>query len=380
MDEGLTVDVVYLDEGAEEGGIAHPTQDLIGALEDRIRVRETLITQNRAMNPGYWYRLGRRASRGADVVHVQFEYGSFGSIGGQFLGCMFPVFAHAVDVPLVATLHNFRDRRVEWTALNPRSVVRLLVENATWFVDRSLVNRASFFIPLMKEEEDRLRRHGVPTDRIEYIPLVPDSDPTRMDASEAKRALGLESRRVLTAFGWVRRSKGYDRVIDILPEFPDDVVFLVAGGTRTDEQEEYLDELKSQVRVRGLEDRVRFTGYVGRDEHPTILSATDIMVFPYRDNRASDALARALAYRIPVVTSDNAEFSYFEREWGCVETATDDAELQEVLMSLLANEDERARLRRNADRFTEAMNWETVADKMVDVYHRVVDIESPKSH
>lgn len=376
MSSDLTASVVYLDEGYEEGGIAHPTQDLINALENHISVREVPIEDGRSSDPRYWYRLGRRATKEADVVHIQFEYGSFGEIKGMFLGSMFPVFAAAVDAPIVATLHNFRDRRVDVSLTDPRTVVTFLAEHATWFVDRSLVRHTDFFVPLMKAEIDLLHRHGVPHDRIEHIPLVSETDPEIRDSEACKRELGLEAKRVVTAFGWVRRSKGYDRVVDVLENLPDDVVFLVAGGTRTDVQQAYLEELKANVKRQGLDERVEFTGYVGREEHPTIMNATDVMVFPYRDNRASDAMARALSYHIPVVASANEEFSAVESEWGCVRTVRSDEELSDALRTVLEDDAERRRLVENARTYAAEMNWNTVAERVVNIYHDVQSVSN----
>lgn len=372
-DDALTTNLVYLDEGEEEGGIAHPTQDLADALRDHIEVEETPIENNHSLDPRYWFDLGRRASASADVVHVQFEYGSFGDLNGTFLGSMFPVFARGIDAPLVCTLHNFRDRRVPVSLGDPSSILGFLAEHATWFVDRSLVSQTDFFIPLMREEVDLLRRHGVPADRIEHIPLVTETDPEFRDPESCKEELGLAGRPVITAFGWVRRSKGYDRVIEVLDVLPEDAVFLIAGGTRTEQQEAYMEELKEIVAERGLEDRVQFTGYVGREEHPTIMNATDVIVFPYRDNRASDAMARALSYHIPIVATDNREFSAIEEEWGCVRTVSSDAELGEALTEVLTDSEERDRLRANAKEYAERMNWDTVAERVVDIYKTVID-------
>lgn len=371
MSSDLTASVVYLDEGDEEGGIAHPTQDLIDALKDRISVHEVTIEQGRSANPLYWYRIGRRAAERADVVHIQFEYGSFGDFGGMFLGSMFLAFARAVDVPMVTTLHNFRDRRVEFSLTDPRSVAVFLAENATGFVDRSLVRHTDFFIPLMQAEVGLLRRHGVPADRIEHIPLVSEADPEFRDSKTCKQELGVEGKSVVTAFGWVRRSKGYDRVIEILDDLPDDVVFLVAGGTRTDEQQAYLEELQMMVERRGLKDRVEFTGYIGREQHPTIMNATDVMVFPYRDNRASDALARALSYHLPTIASDNEEFSAIERNWGCVRTVSDNDDLRDAITAVLEDPSERERLVSRAEKYASEMNWDTIAERTVEIYRDV---------
>lgn len=369
----LTTSLVYLDEGDEGGGIAHPTHDLADALKAHVGVREVPITKQHSIDPRYWYRLGRVASADADVVHVQFEYGSFGDLNGQFLGIAFPVFARAVDVPIVTTLHNFRDRSVPVSLGDPSSVVEFFVEHATWFVDRSLVAHTDFFIPLMRAEVPLLRRHGVPAERIRHIPLVAETNPEFRDAEACKRSLGIEGKSVITAFGWVRRSKGYGRVIDVLDNLPSDTVFLVAGGTRTEAHRSYLGELKQMVEDSGLEDRVIFTGYVDRDDHATVMNATDVMVFPYRDNRASDAMARALSYHLPVVASDNEEFSAVEEEWGCVRTVSSESELATALDEVLTNAEERRRLRENAESYATEMNWDTVAERTVEIYDTVTE-------
>lgn len=372
MSGELTASVVYLHEGEKEGGIAHPTQDLVTSLGEHITVREIPITQYRSSDPRYWYCLGREASQKADVVHVQFEYGSFGDFGGIFLGSLFPVFAYAVDIPMVATLHNFRDRRVDVTLTELSSMMHWFAEHATWFVDRSLVSHIDFFIPLMRAEVDLLQRHGVSRDRIEHIPLVSETNPEFRDSDVCKRELGIEDASVITAFGWVRRSKGYDRVVRILESLPDDTVFLVAGGTRTDDQRGYLNELQEMAERLGVSDRVEFTGYIGREEHPTIMNATDVIVFPYRDNRASDALARALSYHLPVVASDNAEFSTIEAKWGCVRTVSNKHELCASITEVLTNSDVRDRLEDRAEEYSTEMNWDSVAEKTIDIYRDVV--------
>jgi len=375
----LTTSLVYLDEGDEEGGIAHPTNDLADALEAHVKIRKVPIVRQHSVDPRYWYRLGRVASADADVVHVQFEYGSFGDLNGQFLGIGFPVFARAVDVPIVSTLHNFRDRSVPVSLDDPSSIVEFLTEHATWFVDKSLVANTDFFIPLMRTEVPLLRRNGVPADQIRHIPLVAETNPEFRDAEACKRSLGIDGKSVITAFGWVRRSKGYDRVIDVLGDLPSCTVFLVAGGTRTEAHHSYFKDLKRVVKSRGLEDRVIFTGYVDRDDHATVMNATDVMVFPYRDNRASDAMARALSYHLPVVASDNEEFSAVEKEWGCVRTVSSNPELATALNEVLTNAEERRRLRENAKSYAAKMNWDTIAKRIVGIYDTVTDGESAQS-
>jgi len=101
------------------------------------------------------------------------------------------------------------------------------------------------------------------------------------------------------------------------------------------------------------------------------MNATDVMVFPYRDNRASDALARVLSYHLPTVTSDNEEFSAVADDWGCVRTVSTDDELVAALSEILENPAERERLQKNAKTYASEMNWDTVADRVVEIYKQV---------
>jgi len=368
--ESLHATHVYLDEGTEEGGIAHPTQDLISSLRKKITVSEELIQQPKSSSPRYWYQLAQRSSRGTDVVHAHFEYGSFGSLGGVFLGTMFPLFARGLNSPLVMTLHNLEtDRTLQFDSLS--AVMESIGSLTRRPMEASIRRSTDFFITLMQEQADFLAETGVDPSHIEHIPLVPETDPTLLDKNECKRNLGIEGKHVITSFGWVRRSKGYDRIITLLDQLPDDVVFLVAGGARTNEHEAYVTELKQLVVDRGLSNRVVFTGYLPREDHPTVLNATDVLVLPYRDNRASDALARGLSYRIPVVTSANREFSSIREKWDCILTASDDDELREQVSLALFDEETRRSLQRNATSYAESMNWDAISEDVIRKYQLV---------
>ncbi|WP_198526091.1 glycosyltransferase [Haloferax sp. ATB1] len=365
---------MYLDEGAEEGGIAHPTQDLISSLRKKITVSKELIQQPKSSSPRYWYQLAQRSSRETDVVHVHFEYGSFGSLGGIFLGTMFPFFARGLNSPLVMTLHNLEtDRTLKFDSLS--AVMESIGSLVRRPMEMSMRNSTDFFITLMQEQADYLAETGVDPSHIEHIPLVPETDPTLLDKDKCKRNLGIEGKHVITSFGWVRRSKGYERIIKFLDQLPDDVVFLVAGGARTNEHEAYVTELKQLVEDRGLSNRVIFTGYLPREDHPTVLNATDVLVLPYRDNRASDALARGLSYRIPVVTSSNREFSSIRQKWGCILTASDNDELREQVSLALFDEETRRSLQRNATSYAESMNWDAISEEIIHKYQLVVTNE-----
>lgn len=374
--DNMAVSMVFLDEGEQGGGIAHPTRQLAAALQRDVTVTETPILKEESRNPWYWYALGQKAAEDADIVHIHFEYGSFGRLGAigslnGLMGVFFPVFAAGADAPMVASLHNFQRAPERGPVGGIRQKLRDHLENPNAFVDYSLLAHVDAFIALAKFQERALRNAGVASDQVEYIPLAPETEPDFRDPATSKSELGVAGKKVVTGFGWVRRSKGYDRIIKVLDDLPDDTVFMVAGGTQNERQEAYLEELVSMAHSKGLEDRVVFTGYVDQEDHPTILSASDVAVFPYRDNRASDAVAKALSYHVPVVAADNEEFSHFESEWGCVLCASTTEAFARELNRVLTDEDLREQLVDRASKFQSRLNWDTIADEVLNIYERM---------
>lgn len=367
----MKASIVFRDESGSEGGTAHPTQDLISELEKYMEVEEVPVNNPSSSNPLYWYRLGKKASKESDIVHVQFEYTTFGSIGGIFLGIMYPFFALGVSVPMVTTFFNLKRRNVSLSGFN--SILSSAVLLAKSPIDIVLVRETDYFIPFIKEHERLLEEKGAPSESVERFPFVAEPEPEFLDPKMCKEYYGVSDKQVITAFGWVRRSKGYHHIIEAMNYLPEDSVFLIAGGTRIEAHEEYLQELKQQVKKLNLEERVIFTGYVPREEHSKVMNATDIMVFPYQDNRPSAALAAALSYNLPILASDSEVFRTFEEEWGCIRTFSNPEELNEELHSLLTNKSELQQLRKRSKEYSNEVNPNSFAKKLWDIYQTVAD-------
>ncbi len=137
---------------------------------------------------------------------------------------------------------------------------------------------------------------------LEIIPSVVDLDRFRpgVDASELRRRLGLEGKRVVAFTGRLVPHKGVDVLLQALRELPDDVALVVVGsGPR-------LVDLVGMARRSGLEDRVRFCSKVSDDDLPRYLALADVFAFPSQNRLEGFGLvvAEAMASGIPVVVSD----------------------------------------------------------------------------
>jgi D-inositol-3-phosphate glycosyltransferase len=135
--------------------------------------------------------------------------------------------------------------------------------------------------------------------RLVDYPLLPTAHvlPAR-DA--AQRRLDV-SGRVLLFFGYVRKYKGVDLLLQALAQVPADLaVTLLVAGEFYDPQESY----QTLIQELGLTDRVRIINrYIPEPEWPDLFAAADALVLPYRTASQSMSIALAYGFGKPVIVS-----------------------------------------------------------------------------
>ncbi|MGH8001007.1 MAG: glycosyltransferase family 4 protein [Brasilonema sp.] len=118
---------------------------------------------------------------------------------------------------------------------------------------------------------------------------------------QVRQELGLsETSQILLTVGRLSSQKGYVDLIPVIApivhEFPDVKFIWVGDG-------EQRETLVKKVKAYGVEDHVLFLGY--RCDVPKLLKSADFFVFPtHFEGGQSFALAEAMAYGLPIVTSD----------------------------------------------------------------------------
>ena len=323
------------------------------------------IAHTETANPLGFVGLGSEVPSDADVIHVQFEAGLFGRLGMSGVGA--PAFFLALsrlDKPVVTTLHEVHDTHPHRGAVGDR-----LLRARDWVIERAALHASDAVVVHTDRARQILRdRHG-DRGRSERLlhPTEADADP--LDPAAAKADFGVEGP-VLVTFGFVEHKKRYQDVIRALPDLPE-VTYVVAGGDRDGEGAEIRDECKSLAASLGVDDRVRFTGYVDDADVPVVFSAADAVVLPYSRVSQSGVVNDALAYRRPVVASSLPAFEELRTEFDCLLTYDDEAELLERLRAALFDEATRGRLRERAAAYTETVTWSRFADRSLDLYDRL---------
>jgi len=110
----------------------------------------------------------------------------------------------------------------------------------------------------------------------------------------------LEGKRVVLTVGridWSERYKGFDEILEILPQLPRDVVYLIAGGGSD------VQRLQRKALALGVGDRVRFTGIFAEEEKADLYNLADVYAMPSRGEGFGFVILEALASGVPVIVS-----------------------------------------------------------------------------
>ncbi|MEO6245457.1 MAG: glycosyltransferase [Opitutaceae bacterium] len=153
--------------------------------------------------------------------------------------------------------------------------------------------------------------YGVPVARVRMIPPGYDDNrffPVGASSREAiRQRLGFKGKVVL-AIGRLARNKGYDLLIAaftlVATRLPEATLYLAVGGTLLNPlEEEILAELRAQVATLGLNDQVKFGGFVADTELADYYRAADVFVLSSRYEPFGMTAIEAMACGTPTVVT-----------------------------------------------------------------------------
>jgi glycosyltransferase involved in cell wall biosynthesis len=144
----------------------------------------------------------------------------------------------------------------------------------------------------------------------------------------------LEGKRVLLTVGRLEaaeRSKGFDQMLEVLPELPEDVVYMIAGGGN--------DAPRLQLRARelGVASRVVFTGLFADEEKQDLYNLADAYVMPSRGEGFGFVFLEAMACGVPTIGSklDGGREALLDGKLGMLVDPTNPAEIRAAILETL---------------------------------------------
>ena len=285
-----------------ECGIATFTKDLTSAIDRKFNpsIKSKIVAMNKNTTNIYNYSedvlfdmddsniqeyidTAKKINKNNSIkaVNIQHEFGIF---GGQYGDYLIP-FMEIMEKPMIVTLHSVFPKPND----KMKKVVQSIARKTACFV--VMTNNAS---EILRDEYDiendiKVIPHGIPT-----VPFT--------DSKKEKEKIGYKNKILLVSFGLMGSNKGYESVIDALPEvvkkFPN-ILYLIIGAThpvvRKEKGESYRNFLEKKVKELGLHKNVKFYNkYVTLSEIKKYLKAADIYICS--NNNPDQAVSGTLSY------------------------------------------------------------------------------------
>lgn len=300
-----------------------------------------------------------------DLVHIQHQYFLFGGVAPW--KNRFQALADRLRVPVVMTVHEF-------VPPSGGPLRRLAI---------ALTNRRQFQHPALRrlivhtgEDRRRMSAFGLDARRIVTVRHGIPPPPSLPPREEARRALAVENRFVLTLFGFLSRRKGHSLAIQALKSLPENAILLLAGGRHPDDRTSYVPDLEELIAREGLSERVRITGYLSSEQVAQTMSATDLVVAPFVESSGSGSLAMALACGKPILASDIAPHREMVEETpGAISLCSggDVAAFAAAVLRLQSDPDALAAMAAGAQRYARTHSYARMAAETVEVYRAALD-------
>ncbi len=298
-----------------------------------------------------------------DVVSLQHEYGIYGGDDGSHIMALLK----PLQIPVVSTFHTI----LEEPSPQQRRILTDIAAQSAMVVTMT-----------GKGRELLTRVYGLAESKIEVIPHgipdIPFSDPNYY-----KDQFGVEGMNVLLTFGLLSPNKGIEDMIAALPaivsEYPN-TVYMVVGATHPhllrSAGESYRLKLERMVASLGVTEHVVFYNrFVSDHELKDFLGVSDIYVTPYRNEAqiTSGTLAYAYGCGKAVVSTPYwhaAELLADDR--GVLVPFHDPAAIARAINGLLADDNRRHALRKQAYLAGREMTWNQVGARYSELFERIL--------
>jgi glycosyltransferase involved in cell wall biosynthesis len=198
-----------------------------------------------------------------------------------------------------------------------------------------------------------------------------------VDKHEARRALGLSGDRILLFFGYIRKYKGLDVLLEAMPEVlrHTDVRLLVVGEFYDDES-----RYRSIVEQHGLAGRVLFhSAYLPNERVGLYFSAADAVVLPYRSATQSGIAQIAYNFNRPVLATDVGGLSEVVHDGvtGYVVPPDRPGALSDAILKFY-NESREEEFSRNVRREKQKYSWDNLVNAIEEFAAQTTNLSHPE--
>jgi len=238
-----------------------------------------------------------------------------------------------------------------------------LIRTLRW-IQQASVRYAHAVFTVTQQLKDNLVAHGANPDKISVVLNVPDTRLFGLDPGHGARNFDEavpQNGFTMICHGAIEERYGHDTMLRAIAAVKSSIPELELRITGSGS---YLDEFLEQVESLGLQDRVKYLGYVSLSQLVTELDQADWGIVAQKSSLYSNLVHTGkmydcLAFGKPVIVSRlQAVQAYFDPDSLCYFTPGDAKDLAEVLLELYRDLQRRMTLTRNANRLYERYRWE----------------------
>ena len=292
-----------------------------------------------------------------DVVHIQHEFGLYGPrYGVNIIPLLYSL--QIVGIPVIVTLHTVYNKIPRGQKL----ILKPIINGSD-----AVIVHEGYQREVLQSEFGNSKKVFVVPHGVRDVQVV----------EGAKEALGLTGRKVILLAGYFRPDKGFSRIVRLFPEIVQrvpDATLVIASKMRVIECNDEWVKFLSEINNSPVRDRIKvFHGQFPQNVLDTLISAADVVPFPYTAGSQSGMMAQILAFNKPFIASNLDSFKNIaEKTVGGI-IATSDQEFVDSICSILKDDRYAAQLSGNIRKYVEGhLSWEIVADRHTEIYTELI--------
>lgn len=309
--------------------------------------------------PPFYLKLLEFRRHNFDVIHTHTPF-TVGIVGLRW--------AQSEEIPIVSTYHTHYDKYAYYMPFFPNRYTRYKIAKHTNYY----YNAVSQVITPSEASRKWLQRHSIKTP----VSVIPTGikQPKLLERAEIREKLGIRADdNVLLYVGRIAREKNLRTLIRACAlAMKDDaslkLLFVGDGPQR--------EELTKLSRTLGIGDRVRFIGFVPREDVDQYYAASDLFVFASLTETQGLVVVEAMSYGLPVVIVQGGGASDAVQTGINGELVSNNSEaMAAAIQNLIQSPDKREHYSKAAIETSKKYSIPNMTSQVIDVYRAAVDAE-----
>lgn len=319
-----------------------------------------------------------------NLVHIQWEFNSFGSFQSSLLLPILLFLLTISKVKRVITIHTVIPIYAfssDLPGLLPSKISRvpkifvkslfILLYKLVFLLSSAIIVHGDFQKKVLSRDY-RLRS--------EKLFVIPYGIPSKIDGSYDSVGFNqtfLKDRDIILAWGTISPRKGLDILIEAFDKLSskyEDIVLVIVGGV-PDYYKNYYSDLKKIANNLIIKKRVIFLGRLEMQDVHKLLDMSKVVVFPYiYQFGASSTLTFALQHRKIVIISD-LDFStdFLTDGKNAILTKPKDSDsLAQAIEKVMCEDDLRDNIQQGINDLIRMNSWDSVARQTLRIYDLIL--------